>query len=139
MAASQPRIAVLSVHSCPVGNLGARDTGGMSIYVRELARELGKQGFLVDVYTRVHEPNDKSMVTLGRNARLIHLRAGKDENIHKLAVYHHLPDFARNLESFRKRNESVAAYTDVRKLLDSKEVDAVVVTTPNHWHAMVTI
>jgi predicted dehydrogenase len=43
------------------------------------------------------------------------------------------------VESFQKRNETVAAYTDVRQLLDSKDIDAVVVTTPNHWHALVTI
>ena len=42
MPASQLRIAMLSAHSCPVGNLGAKDTGGMSVYIVELARELGK-------------------------------------------------------------------------------------------------
>ena len=104
MHASQLRIAMLSVHSCPIGNLGAKDTGGMSVYVRELARQLGKQGLLVDVYTRVHDLKDSQIVNLGQNARLIHLRAGEDETIHKLAVYSYLPDFACNLESFRRHN-----------------------------------
>jgi len=105
MAASQLRIAMLSVHSCPIGSLGAKDTGGMSVYIRELARELGKHGHSVDVYTRVHDPRDGQTYELGQNARLIHLRAGEDEDIHKLAVYSYLPDFACNLESFRKHND----------------------------------
>ncbi|MFC2047323.1 glycosyltransferase [Chloroflexota bacterium] len=104
MVASQLRIAMLSTHSCPIGNLGAKDTGGMSVYIREVARQLGKQGHLVDVYTRVHDPKDDQIIKLGQNARLIHLRAGEDKEIHKLAVYSYLPDFACNLESFRKHN-----------------------------------
>ena len=104
MVASKLRIAMLSAHSCPVGNLGAKDTGGMSVYVREIARELGKQGILVDVYTRVHDPKDSQIVELGQNARLIHLRAGEGKDMHKLAVYPYLPDFAYNLENFRKHN-----------------------------------
>jgi len=87
-----------------VGKLGAKDTGGMSVYVLELARELGKRGHLVDVYTRVHDPKDKQIIELGHNARLIHLKAGEDGEMHKLAVYPHLPDFACQLERFRKRN-----------------------------------
>ncbi len=104
MPVNQLRIAMLSAHSCPIGNLGAKDTGGMSVYIRELAHELGKQGHLVDVYTRAHDPRDSQTYGLGQNARLIHLRAGKDEEIHKLAVYSYLPDFACNLENFRKHN-----------------------------------
>lgn len=30
-------------------------------------------------------------------------------------------------------------YTDVRKLLEDKEIDAVCVATPNHWHAPITV
>ncbi|HUV75516.1 MAG TPA: glycosyltransferase [Dehalococcoidales bacterium] len=101
----QLRIAMLSAHSCPVKKLGAKDTGGMSVYVLELARELGKCGHLIDIYTRAHDPKDKQIYELGNNTRLIHLKAGKDGEMHKLAVYPHLPDFAGKLESFRKRNQ----------------------------------
>ena len=78
MPSSQLRIAMLSAHSCPVSKLGTKDTGGMSIYIRELARELGKQGHLVDIYTRVHDPEDHQIYELNRNARLIHLMSGED-------------------------------------------------------------
>jgi D-inositol-3-phosphate glycosyltransferase len=104
MPVSQLRIAMLSAHSCPVGKLGTKDTGGMSVYIRELAYELGQQGHLVDIYTRVHDPEDRQIYELNRNARLIHLRAGEDGEIHKLAVYSCLPDFVSNLESFRTYN-----------------------------------
>ena len=104
MPTDKLRIAMLSVHSCPIGTLGAKDTGGMSVYIRELARQLGEMGHSVDVYTRVHDPRDKQIVEMGKNVRLIHIRAGGDEQIHKLMVYSHLPDFACNLENFRSRD-----------------------------------
>ncbi|MFN8939756.1 MAG: Gfo/Idh/MocA family protein [Acidobacteriota bacterium] len=37
------------------------------------------------------------------------------------------------------RNQSVTTYTDYRKLLASKEVDAVCIATPDHWHALPTV
>lgn len=104
MPGSQLRIAMLSTHSCPTGNLGARDTGGMSVYIRELAMEMGKRGLIIDIYTRRHDQKEGQIVELGRNVRLIHLKAGEGEGIHRLAVYPHLPEFACNLENFRRNN-----------------------------------
>ena len=96
-------LAMFSVHSCPVGELGTKDTGGMNVYIRELACELGKRGHRIDIFTRLHDPNDSQIIVLGKNVRLIHLRAGYNGYMSKLAIYPHLPDFSRALENFRKK------------------------------------
>jgi len=44
-----------------------------------------------------------------------------------------------SVQEFKNRGESVATYGDVRKLLEDKTIDAVVIATPNHWHALATI
>jgi predicted dehydrogenase len=36
----------------------------------------------------------------------------------------------------RSKGANPAAYTDLRKLLESGEIDAVSIATPNHWHAL---
>ena len=46
---------------------------------------------------------------------------------------------AREVAAAGKRNEKVEAYTDVRKLLENKSIDAISTATPDHWHALVTI
>ena len=104
MTDNKLRIAMLSAHSCPVGDLGAKDTGGMSVYIRELTRELGKKGHSIDVYTRIHDPADPLTEGLSERARLIHLRAGKEATIQKMAVYFSLPEFTFNLENYWQDN-----------------------------------
>ena len=43
------------------------------------------------------------------------------------------------VESFSKRGEKVEGYRDIRKLLENKDIDAITIATPNHWHALATI
>jgi D-inositol-3-phosphate glycosyltransferase len=89
-----------------MGELGTKDTGGMSVYVRELARELGKRGHWVDIYTRLNGTGQKQIAPLYEKVRLIHLRAGKNGKMNKLALYAHLDDFFKELERF-KTHESL--------------------------------
>ena len=106
MEAEKLRIAMLSVHSSPIGELGTKNTGGMSVYVREAAQELGSRGHLVDIYTRLNGSGQKQISHLYDNVRLIHLKAGDNGDMSKLALYGHLDDFFKELEKFRDR-ESV--------------------------------
>ena len=47
---------------------------------------------------------------------------------------------ARRAAEFEKRfGRKVATEQDLRKVFDNKEIDAVTVATPNHWHALATI
>jgi len=39
----------------------------------------------------------------------------------------------------KKEGVSAATYGDIRKVLDAKDIDAVVVALPNHWHALAAV
>lgn len=94
------RIAMLSVHTCPLATLGGKDTGGMNVYVRELARELGRRGVAVDVYTRAQDPQIPPVRWLGENARVIHIAAGPQEPRDKNSLWQYLPEFATQVRAF---------------------------------------
>lgn len=91
---SHLRIAMLSVHTCPLATLGGKETGGMNVYVRDLSRELGRRGHHVDVYTRSQNPDiPRVSKELGGGGRVIHLPAGPEQPYDKHEVYDHLGQF----------------------------------------------
>jgi D-inositol-3-phosphate glycosyltransferase len=97
------RIAMLSVHTCPMATLGGKETGGMNVYVRELSRELGARGLTVDIYTRSQDPTVPRVRPLWPNVRVIHLPAGPEQPYNKNLVYDHLPQFLSELRAFAAR------------------------------------
>jgi D-inositol-3-phosphate glycosyltransferase len=104
MLKNKYRIAILSVHSSPLGQPGAGDTGGMSIYIRELSAELAKLGHTVDIFTRAQDPVTPEIMELTPGSRLIQIQAGEQEDIDKLLIYSHVPDFACKTATFAKQH-----------------------------------
>lgn len=45
----------------------------------------------------------------------------------------------RQVKKYRDLGEQIEAYTDIRKLLENKDIDVVSFATPNHWHALGSI
>jgi len=95
-------VAMLSVHTCPLAALGGKETGGMNVYVREVARELGRMGLHVDVFTRSQNPTIPRVVELGPGARVVHLPAGPEAPMPREAVHAHLDQFAAGIEDFAR-------------------------------------
>ena len=97
------RIAIISVHGCPLAPLGQKDTGGMSVYVHQLARELGQLGLNVDVYTRAHAPGDPQVISLHENARVVHIPAGP-HHASKEDIPGYLDTFLSGLRAFQQEH-----------------------------------
>jgi D-inositol-3-phosphate glycosyltransferase len=98
------RVAMLSFHTSPLAPLGkTSDAGGMNVYVRELARELGKRGLLVDIFTRWTDPITPWMLPLGEHVRVIQIKAGPIAKLPKNDLFQHIPEFVRRIEQFSER------------------------------------
>ena len=101
MKPDQLQIAMFSIHSSPIGELGTKNTGGMSVYIRELSRQLGARGHHIDIYTRLNGSKHNQIIDLDENVRLIHLSAGNNGYVQKLKLYYYLADFFRALQQFK--------------------------------------
>ncbi len=98
------RVAMISVHTCPLATLGGKETGGMNVYVRDLSRELSRRGVAVDCFTRSQNPNVRRIgYGLGRKGRVIHLPAGPEAPYDKHKLIHHLPQFVSGILDFVRR------------------------------------
>ena len=97
----KPRVAMISMHTCPLAMLGGKKTGGMNVYVRDLSRRLGSMGIHVDVFTRSQD-DCVPMVNheLGIDARVIHIPAGPQAPIPVSEVGNYVEEFATGIVDF---------------------------------------
>jgi len=75
------RLSMISAHTSPLAQPGSGDSGGMNVYVRELASSLAQAGIECTVYTRADAPGLAPEVLIEPGYRVVHIEAGP----------HHLP------------------------------------------------
>ncbi|MBK8901186.1 MAG: glycosyltransferase [Anaerolineaceae bacterium] len=81
--------------------LGGKKTGGMNVYVRDFSRELGRQGILVDVFTRSQDDcQPRIKHDLGFGGRVIHIPAGPEKPIPIDDIADHLDEFTQGVLDF---------------------------------------
>lgn len=98
---SLKRLAILSVHTSPLAPMGGKKTGGMNVYIRELAQELGARGIAVDIFTRRSSPHEPHIDTsIGENVRVIYLTAGSVTPLAPDDVFGCLSEFTARLIAF---------------------------------------
>src|SRR5579872_3141877 len=70
------RLAILSLHTSPLAQPGAGDSGGMNVYVRELASAVARSGADCDVFTRAWSPEQPAVIEVEPGLRVHHVPAG---------------------------------------------------------------
>ncbi len=102
------RIAMVSMHTSPLEQAGVGDAGGMNVYIKNTALELGKLGFEVDIYTRATHPWQGSyhgeVVQVAPNVRTINCVAGPFEGLSKEDLPTQLAAFVRAMIAFQRRH-----------------------------------
>ncbi len=100
------RLGMLSVHTSPLAKLGGEKTGGMNVYIRELATEIGKQGIAVDIFTRRNNVDHAEIdLSLGNNIRVIHISAGPKHYLDPNDIYSYLSEFTAGLIAFTTKHD----------------------------------
>lgn len=91
-------------------------------------------------YSRILGANDRvsmGYIGLGNRGDQVHdafLEHGDQQTVAVCDLRDDYMDFA-----IKKSRATPKKYADYRKLLEDKNVDAVVIATPDHWHALMTI
>src|SRR3954454_22789042 len=105
---------------------------------RDFARTAGVATALS--YSRVQGANDRvrmGYIGLGNRGDQVHdafLEHGDQQTVAVCDLKDGYMDFA-----IRKSRATPKKYSDYKKLLEDKDVDAVVIATPDHWHALMFV
>jgi D-inositol-3-phosphate glycosyltransferase len=94
------KIAFISEHASPLASLGGTDSGGQNVYVGELAIQISKQGYDVDIFTRREDHQVDKVVLYTEGVRVIHMDAGPAAAIAKEEILCFMDEFTSSMINF---------------------------------------
>jgi glycosyltransferase involved in cell wall biosynthesis len=98
-----PSIALISEHASPLAAPGGIDAGGQNIYVAQIARQLGRLGYKVDVFTRRDSERLPELVNYAPGVRVVNVPAGPPSYVRKEAMLPLMDEFADYVCGFARR------------------------------------
>src|SRR5215213_6017183 len=93
-------IAMISEHASPLADLGSVDSGGQNVYVAQVAENLARLGYQVDVFTRRDHPSQPEVYDWMDGVRVIHVPAGPPEFVRKENLLDHMESFTDYMIDF---------------------------------------
>ncbi|MGN6491937.1 MAG: glycosyltransferase [Agriterribacter sp.] len=94
------KIAFISEHASPLAQPGSVDCGGQNVYVAEVARQLARMDYQVDVFTRKDSPELPPVVHWLPGVRVIYVEAGPCSFIPKEQMLGLMDEFANRVIEF---------------------------------------
>ncbi|MES2354879.1 MAG: glycosyltransferase family 1 protein [Pseudomonadota bacterium] len=97
------KIAIISEHASPLSMVGGTDSGGQNVYVAHVAKQLARQGYWIDIFTRDDSGARPLIVEWNPNIRVIHVPAGPTHFIEKEKMLPYMEQFGKFITQFSRR------------------------------------
>ncbi|WP_343673573.1 glycosyltransferase family 1 protein [Chitinophaga sp.] len=99
------RIAFISEHASPLVTPGSVDAGGQNVYVGELAKQLSRMGYAIDVFTRRENSSLPRVTEWMEEVRIIQVDAGPASVIPKEELLPYMAAFREDMISFMEEEQ----------------------------------
>lgn len=98
---------MISEHADPVARPGAKEAGGQNVYVHQLAKEMGRRGWYVDIFTRWDNSQKRQVIQASQRVRVIRIKSGPKKYVSRDHLFDYMPEFAKNISLFIEKHKLV--------------------------------
>ncbi len=111
---SEPlNIAIISMHTSPMGQPGTGDSGGMNVYVREMASALARMSCNCFIFTRASDESDCEEIVTEPGVTVFNIKAGPDTHVDKEDLINYVDEFYENVKNKIELLNYQGIYMDV--------------------------